>query len=103
MAPWGGLLELGGESEQGGFVAEAAGELHADGQAVGCPSSGTDMAGCPVALNTGVMLAKRPTSSRYRDRSPRGSTLSSKSSKGASPTENAARCRNLIPSKVQRL
>ena len=44
------LLELAGEPEERGFVAEAAEEVDADRQPCALVDSGTDMAGLPVTL-----------------------------------------------------
>jgi hypothetical protein len=58
------LLELGGQSQQGGLVAEAAEEVDADGQPSAFHHSGTDIAGAPVMLAT---TAGKPR--KLRDRS----------------------------------
>jgi hypothetical protein len=54
IAPRAGALELAGEAKQGGLVGVAADELDADGRPSGVQCSGTDMAGWPVMLKTGV-------------------------------------------------
>jgi hypothetical protein len=66
-----GLLELGGQPQQGGLVAEAAEEVDADGQPPAAfHHSGTDIAGAPVMSAT---AAGKPTNVRERSAARSGS------------------------------
>ena len=72
-------LELGAETEQRRFAAVGGRELHPEGQPGHQPASGTDIAGLPEELNSGVnpmvpstALVYRSTSSVIMSITPRG-------------------------------